>query len=273
MAEKAYIEARRILLDALAALEEQLDALILVGAQAAHIHIDGVPAPVVDYTTDADIAIDPNQLDREPEIGASLKKAGLRPKEDGPGVWLWADRETDEGPSVDLLVPQSLAKARGHRAARLDGHSRDSARYVDGIEAALVDWKRHRIASLDSSDDRRYELKVAGPATILIAKLFKISDRLNSARAEPKDGYESFRLMQLPLEVIVRGWRHALGSDSSKAVANKGVDLLADLFGAAEAPGVELAVTYVGEFEDPRQLRLSAPLLARQIVAALRASI
>lgn len=270
MAERAYVEARRILLDALTALEPQLDALILVGAQAAHIHIDGVPAPVVDYTTDADIAIDPAQLDEEPEIGASLKAAGLMPKEDGPGIWLWADRREEDGPSVDLLVPQSLARARGHRAARLDGHSRDAARYVHGIEAALVDWSRHRIAALDPMDKRSYELKVAGPAAILIAKLVKISERSGTPRVEPKDGYEAFRLMQLPLQRIVEGWRRALASESSKVVADEAIELLAQLFGAAGGAGVDLAVKYVGEFEDPRQMRLSSPVLANQVVAALR---
>ncbi len=50
-----YVAARRVLLDALAALEEHLGNLILVGAQAVYHHTDEGDLNVPLMTTDADL--------------------------------------------------------------------------------------------------------------------------------------------------------------------------------------------------------------------------
>ena len=50
-----YIEARRVLLDALGALSQQLDAVVLVGAQAVYLRTaDRLPS-YQPFTLDADI--------------------------------------------------------------------------------------------------------------------------------------------------------------------------------------------------------------------------
>ncbi len=49
-------------LDALAALGAQRDALILAGAQAVYLHTGPAGLAVAEYTTDADIAINPRLL-------------------------------------------------------------------------------------------------------------------------------------------------------------------------------------------------------------------
>ena len=48
-----YVEARRVLLDALIALEPHIEAVILIGAQAVYLRtVDRLPA-LPAYTTDA----------------------------------------------------------------------------------------------------------------------------------------------------------------------------------------------------------------------------
>ena len=54
-----YVAARRVLLDALEALDDHRAALILVGAQAIYMHTGEGDLAVAPYTTDGDIALDP----------------------------------------------------------------------------------------------------------------------------------------------------------------------------------------------------------------------
>lgn len=48
-----YVAARRVLLDALEALRDQLDAIVLVGAQAIYVHTGAAEFAVAEYTTDS----------------------------------------------------------------------------------------------------------------------------------------------------------------------------------------------------------------------------
>ncbi len=50
-----YVEARRVLLDALTALTPHLDALVLVGAQAVYLRTQGRIESYQPFTTDADV--------------------------------------------------------------------------------------------------------------------------------------------------------------------------------------------------------------------------
>lgn len=72
-----YVAARRVLLDALVALEGHLDNLILVGAQAVYYHTGTADLNVPLMTTDADLAIDVTGLADVPEIGEVLRAAGF----------------------------------------------------------------------------------------------------------------------------------------------------------------------------------------------------
>lgn len=94
-----YVAARRVLLDALESLRPHLDAVVLVGAQAVYLHAPlGDPRPT--YTTDADLALDPELLATHPDIAASLAAAGFEPSSSGnPGSWMSTD-----GVVVDLMV-------------------------------------------------------------------------------------------------------------------------------------------------------------------------
>lgn len=69
MPDAVYVQARRVLLDALEALGDQRDALVLVGAQAIYLHTGEGDLAVAPYTTDGDIALDPSELERHTEAG------------------------------------------------------------------------------------------------------------------------------------------------------------------------------------------------------------
>ena len=57
-----YVRARTALLDAADALAEQLDAVVLVGAQAIYLHTGDADFATAEHTTDADFCVAPAQL-------------------------------------------------------------------------------------------------------------------------------------------------------------------------------------------------------------------
>lgn len=71
-----YVTARRILLDALEALKEHRSAVILVGAQAIYLHTGPSALAMAELTTDADLALDPAALGREPELEQAMRVRG-----------------------------------------------------------------------------------------------------------------------------------------------------------------------------------------------------
>jgi len=68
-----YVEARRVLLDALTALSPHLDALVLVGAQAVYLRTSGRIETYQPFTTDADLVLDPGLLGPIPPLGQAME--------------------------------------------------------------------------------------------------------------------------------------------------------------------------------------------------------
>jgi hypothetical protein len=183
--------ARRVLLDAVDALDRQRDALILIGAQAIYIHTGSVKIAFAETTKDSDVAINRRQLKDDPLIEQAMAEAGFRPGRD-PGSWL--------GPTdvpVDLMMPESMSDAGGTRGARTPPHSNRAIRRAAGLEAAIVDNSLHEISALDDGDPRRFTMRVAGPAALLIAKMHKLGERneTNVARLDDKDAHDVYRLL------------------------------------------------------------------------------
>jgi hypothetical protein len=85
-----YIAARRVLLDAFAALGTHRKAVVLVGAQAIYLHVGEGDLAVAPYTTDGDLAIDPRELDDEPALAATLEAAGFKLAV-RPGTWTMSE--------------------------------------------------------------------------------------------------------------------------------------------------------------------------------------
>lgn len=177
---------RVALLDVLEALGPQRAAIVLVGAQAIYLHTGDACLAVAESTTDADVAFDPSLLVEDPVLAAAMKAAGFFREENknGPLVGIWSSvREISGVPAivrVDLLVPAALGGG-GSRAARIKGQERGSVLKVPGIEGCLVDCETHTIASLDPADTRSFEILVAGPASLLVAKVIKLNEREDQA--------------------------------------------------------------------------------------------
>ena len=231
-----YVRARNALLDAADAMAEQLDAVVLVGAQAIYLHTGDADFAVAEYTTDADFCVAPADLSDTPLLAESLEARGFSLREH-PGAWMSPD-----GIPVDLMVPEALAGA-GSRGARLGPHGKYAARRAKGLEGALVDRGRMEIASLDPTDDRQVAMFVAGPAALLVAKVHKIAERTGTAeRVSDKDALDVLRLLQATdTTTLAAGLVHLSSHEISAAVTTEAVSQLAPLFGNPEAAGIVMA--------------------------------
>ncbi len=198
--DELYVVARSVLLDALEAIGTHRDAVVVIGAQAVYLRVGDADLAVVPYTTDGDLAVDPAILAETPPLELALQSAGFRPKaSDSVGIWVTerpTAHKTDTLVAVDLLVPAGASPAPGRRAARLAGHEQRTARKTVGIEGVLVDADVMRLGALDPADTRSFEIRVAGPAALLAAKVHKIRDRSGSNRQSDKDALDVLRLLR-----------------------------------------------------------------------------
>ncbi|MYH27269.1 MAG: hypothetical protein F4018_09920 [Acidobacteria bacterium] len=236
-----YVRARSALLDAAEALAEQLDAVVLVGAQAVYLHTGDADFATAEYTTDADFCVAPPDLSDKPLLAELLGARGFSLGEH-PGVWI-----SPNGISVDLMVPEVLAGV-GSRGARLGPHGKKAARRAKGLEGALVDRERMEIASLDPGDERSIEMLVAGPAALLVAKVHKIADRAEiGSRVSDKDALDLLRLLRaIDTATLAAGLLRLADQELGAAVTADAMSRLGALFGRPEAVGISMAIRAAG---------------------------
>jgi hypothetical protein len=250
-----YVAARRVLLDALTALMPHGPAVIVVGAQAIYLRTGtaDLSVTVAPFTTDADLALDPDRLGDHPTLTATMIGAGFVPRQGSgghpePGIWVGStqvDGVNFDVP-VDLIVPEAAAGG-GRRGARLGVHGNRAARRAVGLEAALVDYGELMIAALEPEDGRSITANVAGVAALLVAKLHKLHDRVASGkreRADDKDAADVIRVMQStsPAEVGAT-IAYLRQSGSAGPVTIQAVDYLRELFGGRGRTGVQMAAS------------------------------
>jgi hypothetical protein len=104
-----YVLARPVLLDALAALGSQRDAVVLVGAQAVYLQVGDADLAVPVMTTDGDLVVDPGRLHEVPLLAEAMAAAGFVASQ--PGSWRGAG-----GVEIDLVVPAAVPAGRGAAA-------------------------------------------------------------------------------------------------------------------------------------------------------------
>jgi len=260
-----YVKAREVLLDALEALEAHLDSLILIGAQAVYLHAGEADLAVAPYTTDADLAIDVDALAPEPRLEQAMRSAGFESGRQ-PGAWLGRD-----GVQIDLMVAEVQSGARSRRAARIPPHGLGVARRTHGLEGALVDRERRIISGLDRLEARRFEIFIAGPAALLVAKLIKIAEReSNPRRLRDKDALDVFRLLRaIQVNRLVECWTSLLADPRSRAVANAASEALRNLFATPEAPGCQMVIRATEGLEEPDEMAGACAILANDLAMAL----
>lgn len=261
--------ARKALLDGLEALHDHLDAVIVVGAQAIYLHTGEAQVALAAYTTDGDIAIDPDLLGTDPLIEEAMREAGFEPIKDAIGSW-----ESALGSQVDLMVPAAVA-GKGKKTSRgVDAppHARHAMRRTKGLEAALIDNSVMTITEPDPVvDTRSFDVKVAGPAALLIAKLHKISERLDQPnRIDNKDAHDVYRiLVAVETAELAETTRRLLTEPVSAEITEEAIELLRQLFGRSTATGSRMAAAAEEGLGDPEQVALSVSILAQDLLDAL----
>lgn len=233
-----YVAARRTLLDALGALEYQIESLVLIGSQAIYLHTGPAGLTIAPTTTDADLALDPDLLADSPEIRHALEQAGFF-AHDNPGHWGNA-----RGIFVDLMVPPHVAnRGPGARAARLPPHDRMTARIGPGLALCLTDNSPRTITSLDPDDAREHVLRVANPPALLVAKTFKVGERLEQgsagrpSRIIDKDALDILRLLQTTdLLTFVHTMQAVPPGSAAQEDVDAALRMLAGLAGSPDSP-------------------------------------
>lgn len=262
------ILARTALLDALEALGIHRDSVILVGAQAIYLRTGSARVALAEYTTDADLAIDIRTLGEDPHLEDAMTSAGFMrdPVTGNPGAWL-----SPRGIPVDLMVPDLIA-GTGRRAVTAPPHDRGAMRRTVGLEAALVDNEIREVHGLASGDRRELHVRVAGPASLLVAKLHKVGERRDDPRRlDDKDAHDIYRiLVAIDTDGLATAIRMLQRDPLSKAVTNEALDILADLFAAGpEAVGSMMAGRAEQVVGDPAQTATAVALLSADLIAEL----
>ena len=252
-----YVAARRVLLDALEALAPHSAGLILVGAQAIYLHTGAGQLAIVEYTTDADLVVAPDLIADSPLVEALLTGAGFFRDVD-PGRWI-----SPGGVYVDLLVPESLA-GPGRRGADLGPHGRHAARRARGLEAALVENAPMTITALDPADVRSTIIRVAGQASLVVAKTIKIAERLTEpGRERDKDALDVVRLLRgTPTSTLADGVAMLSADDRSALITAEALEEFERLFAQPDSPGTLMAVEAARPLEDADVLAASTSVLA-----------
>lgn len=285
-----YAAARHVLLDALEALSGQLPAVILVGAHAVYIRAGDANLGTTPFTTDADVAIDPERLVNHPRLDEALEAGGFVPKigVDGPVVGSWVrEVQMDGGARInvdlDLLVPETVS-GEGSRAARLGSHGDRIARKARGLELALIDNKTMRLGALHASDKRFFDVRIAGVAALLVSKTIKVADRLDDPRRDQhiaKDALDMLRLLRSPeaagIAGILRNARDSRPADGGRPrlcdavadVTGQAITVLRREFATDRARGCALAGHAAAGRDDPGVIAASLATLVERLLGAV----
>lgn len=264
MTPPEYVAARAVLLDALQALGPHLQAVVLVGAQAVYLHSGSADLATAPTTTDADLVVAPGLVADEPLIASAMESAGFVPGGQ-PGTWLGRGQV-----AVDLMVPEALSTGHGRRSTEVPGHGRFFRR-TQGIEAAIVDNDTRRIDALAQDDTRSFDVRVAGPAALIVSKMVKISERLpNPKRLKPKDGLDILRLLRVadPIALAVTLDR-LLANELSADATRIAVDALRAHGTNPDGLLPSLAATAEAGFEDPEVIKASTVALVEEVLDGL----
>lgn len=270
--DELYVLARRVLLNALDALGDHKHSVVLVGAQAIYVRVgDGDIAAVAPFTTDGDLVVDPRLLKEIPPLEKAMLGASFIKKD--IGIWLAREKTKDNvnvDVTVDLLAPEALSPGTGSRNAGLIGHEAGAARKTPGLECALVDFDVVNLKALEAIDARTHDLRVGGPAALLVSKTKKIADRTGTKRLKDKDALDVLRLLRgtQTADVAAR-YRVLLNDAVSKDLAEEALGLLKNQFSERASTGVEMAVRATATLVDADEIRASCTLLANDLLDAM----
>lgn len=261
------VRARSVLLDALIALVAHRDSVVVIGAQAIYLHTGRAPVAVAESTKDSDLGIDLRTLGDDPLIENAMSRAGFHhdPLAGQPGSWL-----SPGGIPVDLMVPDAIA-GKGRRSVQAPPHGKRALRRAVGLEAAVIDNAVMTIRPLASSDNRKVEARVAGPAALLVAKLHKLGERQETPdRLVDKDAYDVYRLLiAIATDELAESLVGLLIDELAGDVTTAAMHFLAQLFANADSTGSVMAGRAEELVGDPAVVAAACAALAGDLLAAL----
>jgi hypothetical protein len=262
--------ARQALLDALEALREHRDSVVVIGAQAIYLHTGAAATPVAEATKDSDLAFDVRRLADQPLIDAAMRlaKFDLDPTKNQPGAWVSPD-----GIPVDLMVPESLAGGSGSRSAKHPPHDKRAFRRAAGLEGALIDYQPMEIRALIEGDDRVVVANVAGPAALLVAKLHKIGERADHAsdKLVDKDAHDLYRIVvAIETPVLAQQLEMLRLSELAGPATEQALIWLRDLFAAGpNATGSQMAARAEAPFGTADTVAAAVAALSQDLLTTL----
>jgi hypothetical protein len=266
-ADNLIVEARAALLDAIAALEAHKASVILIGAQAIYLRTGNATFALAEATKDSDLAIDTRELGEDPLLEEAMTNAGfiLNPVSQQPGAWM-----SPNGIPVDLMVPEHLAGSGSRRGVRIPPHSKHSARRAAGLEAAIIDRSPMTVDSFDG-DGRSAVINVAGSAALLVAKLHKLGERVDTPdRLNDKDAHDIYRLLVATETPDLAETIQRLHADEISQVATtQALGYLEQLFASADALGATMAGRAEEGVGQPDTVSASVSFLAQDLLSAL----
>lgn len=264
--DNLLVQARSALLDA---LDQHRDSLIVIGAQAVYLRSGAALVALAESTKDSDLALNPRNLKNDPHLEDAMSQAGFYLNVNGqPGAWVNAD-----GIPVDLMVPYSLSNrpnTKG-RSPRLPPHDKMAMRVAVGLEGCVVDNSLMPIPSLEESDGRTRDALVAGPAALIVAKIHKIHERLDSPdRLQNKDAHDFYRLLVAhETEDLVVAFRGLLANPISAETTEHAADWMGELFANPTAIGSVMAGKAEEGVGNPTQVAAVTSILVQELLIEL----
>jgi hypothetical protein len=261
-----YVAARRALLNVLELLDAQRQGIVIVGAQAVYLRAPAGRTEEVTYTTDGDLALDPDLLTQTPDIGFLLATAGYRAGPN-PGAFVSPD-----GIEIDLMVPAGSLPASSRRTAPLNGQSANTARRTPGLELALLDSSVMMVGALETEDERALDVKVAGAAALTVAKLIKIQERTSDRRRDrivSKDAGDLLRLLRYCDAGAIGRRLSELSVDQRAApMIERATDFLREDLALRESIVVALAVEARAGDETGQQIAVAMRTLGARLLSS-----
>ena len=124
---------------------------------------------------------------------------------------------------------------------------------------------------LHTGSTRALDVSVAGPAGLLVAKIFKIGERAGGAdRRSDKDALDVFRLLQaVSTDEFARRMRALRAEERSRAVTEQALAQLPVLFGSPRAIGSTMAARAAAPLEAEDTIAAATAVLARDLIVAM----
>ena len=124
------------------------------------------------------------------------------------------------------------------------------------------------LSSLEPDDTRSFDVAVANPAGLLVAKLHKIAERETTPnRWAPKDGLDVLRILRaLDLTDLAKTLASLKVDLVAGGVTEEASTLLRTLFADRNAHGAQMAVRASAGLEDGLTIALSCEALARRLL-------